>query len=734
MTQLARAVTPHVPYGATARTIDHAEFAPAKVWVGNVNPGHVSTGFADSLAQMAAADLHKEWGCYQGKIAHRSGANVSLPRNHVVRDFLDETDGDWLLLIDSDMVFPPDTIVRLLTAACAADTKLIGALCVAVDEHGAWPTIYHPAPGAVTRLQLDYPDDTILQVYATGAACLMVHRDVLEAVRAAAPSTTYPWFEEREIRGRWVSEDIVFCLRVGELGFRAYVDCTLKIGHEKYGRVWTADDIRRNVSLAKRPIVAVIPTKDRLDLLRPLVEQIRGQGEAAEVIVCDNGSGPDTKAWLAGQQDITVLDLPDVGIHHMWNAGVDYVTERYGRSAHIAFLNNDLRLGAGFLGAMSRALESDNTLVAVSGNYDGRRHPGLVQHVDDICAGRYDGTGGLAGFAFMVNAAWFGGGYRFPEQCMWWYGDTDLVALVRKVGAKVGIALGAEVEHLDGGGKTGAWDSPEMQAQLAADKAAFFQRWAAMQRAELAQALRVGQLTVDDATTVLAANGFEAHNPTPGARVTVLTANFGDHDTVFPLPAQDIECDAILLTDRPYAVPGWRNVIVTLPEDTTPRLAAKRPRCRPDLYTDAEIVVWLDAHLEVTTSTLIGELVEQLGDGTVGAFRHGFHTTITQEAKLASTLAKYAGYDLAGQAKAYLEAGHPDDWGLWTTGVMVRRPGATVEFGNAWQAEIDQWGPEDQISLPVALRSTGTTPVDLPFEGWWKGDRFTIHPHTDGSM
>jgi hypothetical protein len=70
---------------------------------------------------------------------------------------------------------------------------------------------------------------------------------------------------------------------------------------------------------------------------------------------------------------------------------------------------------------------------------------------------------------------------------------------------------------------------------------------------------------------------------------------------------------------------------------------------------------------------------------------------------------------------------------MWTTGVMVRRPAETIEFGDAWQAEIDQWGPEDQISLPVVLHRAGITPVDLPFEGWWDGRRFMLRRHNDGT-
>lgn len=163
----------------------------------------------------------------------------------------------------------------------------------------------------------------------------------------------------------------------------------------------------------------------------------------------------------------------------------------------------------------------------------------------------------------------------------------------------------------------------------------------------------------------------------------------------------------------------------------SPRMAAKVPRCRPDLFTDADIVVWLDGHLEVLDGRFVDDCVTALGDRDVAVFRHPFLTTITAEAHLAATLPKYNGWDLTGQARRYLTAGHPDNWGLWATGVMVRRPATTRTFGDRWQAEIDRWGPEDQISLPPVLRACGITPVDLP--AWWWCTRFRLHPHADGT-
>lgn len=457
-------------------------FKRARVWVLNVNPGQVADDYSDSWAALRAADIANGWGCVAGKYGARSGSNVSRARNDLAVQFLDTTDGEWALFLDSDMVFPEDTVVRLLAAAEQADTKIIGGLCVAATEHGPMPTLFqHAEAGAptITVQHTDYPENTILEVAATGTACLMVHRCVLEAIREASPDDKrYCWFQEA-VRRSWVSEDVEFCLRARELGFSVYVDTTLTIGHYKFGRVWRPEDIKTGVGFPRRPLVAVIPTAGKDDMVVDLVGQLASQGECAEIIVVNNGAVPS-------DLPVTVLAAdPEAGIHAWWNLGADYALERHGHRVHIAFLNDDLCLGPGFMGAMSRALDSHPNLVAVSGNYDGRRatDAGLgrnepVQEVRDICAGRYDGTGGLAGFAFMTTGNLFTSGYRFPEECKWWYGDNDMVGVVLAGGGKIGIAIRAEVEHLDGGSRTGDWASPEMAEQLAADRKAFEARWA----------------------------------------------------------------------------------------------------------------------------------------------------------------------------------------------------------------------------------------------------------------
>lgn len=213
--------------------------------------------------------------------------------------------------------------------------------------------------------------------------------------------------------------------------------------------------------------------------------------------------------------------------------------------------------------------------------------------------------------------------------------------------------------------------------------------------------------------------------------VAVLRINYGDHDELRPLPEQDMPVTEIVVNEETPLEPD--GFIWMLDHEGDPRMQAKGPRCRPDWVTNAPRVMVLDAHLEVRCADFVRRCCEEMDaeGGSVAAFPHPFHRSIEEEALLAATLPKYEGWPLLDQAEHYVSVGHPPAWGLWAAGVMVRRPAASTLFGDAWLAEIERWGPECQISMPVAARLSGTRPVDLPI-AWWGRD-FRIHCHRDGT-
>lgn len=187
-----------------------------------VHPGTVSTSFVLSLRATPGVG---EW------LEQRSGPNVARARNLLVERFL-ATDHTWLWMVDTDMTWQPDALAGLL----ADDQPVVGGLCFGIGEGRPIPTIFDTITLAgedvIVRVE-SYPRDRLVSCAATGAAFLLIHRRVLEAVRDRQFSAAFPWFQETERDGFPVGEDVTFCLRAGECGYQVHVDTRIKVGHTK---------------------------------------------------------------------------------------------------------------------------------------------------------------------------------------------------------------------------------------------------------------------------------------------------------------------------------------------------------------------------------------------------------------------------------------------------------------------------------------------------------------------
>jgi len=219
-----------------------------KVVIGYLHPGTVHAAFMESVLDLLVYDVafHKRIVNGGGRLATQAGANLSGPRNALVRRFLDYGKADWLWLVDTDMTFAPDTVERLLEFADPETAPIVGGLCFGFDDKGdIQPTLFgllgeedHPQ---VVRYH-EWPPDAMFQVAATGGACLLLHKTVLEHIRdIQVPSRggrrgfndAFPWFQEVEHDGQPVSEDITFCWRAGLAGIPIFVNTAVRLGHIK---------------------------------------------------------------------------------------------------------------------------------------------------------------------------------------------------------------------------------------------------------------------------------------------------------------------------------------------------------------------------------------------------------------------------------------------------------------------------------------------------------------------
>lgn len=209
-----------------------------RVMVYYLSPGQVEHEFCQSLLEMSIYDLMTSRHL-AGVFGVRSGALLASARNSVVEQFLEADAADWLLFIDSDMVFERDSLEHLFKHADPETCPIIGGLCYGLDfVDGPFPVVYHlvdtPDGPMTHRPSVLTQSSGLMSVDATGAAFLMIHRSVLTKMREREFSRAYPWFQETELGGGYpVGEDIAFCLRARALGFPIAVNLDLRIGHKK---------------------------------------------------------------------------------------------------------------------------------------------------------------------------------------------------------------------------------------------------------------------------------------------------------------------------------------------------------------------------------------------------------------------------------------------------------------------------------------------------------------------
>lgn len=214
--------------------------AKDKVVIGYVHPTEVSAFFTESLVRLIAYDLLNTHRLAGTPITKYSSANVSNARNAVVRTFLQQSTADWLLMLDADMTFDHSLVEDLLHNASRDRAPVVGGLCFGQEDGRLFATLYGVAKNDEHGVHMvrydDFPADGMFQVAATGAACVLMHRTVLERVEqaeAAKGNTAYPWYQEGTIDGKVCGEDVTFCLRVGALGLPVFVDTGVRLGHAK---------------------------------------------------------------------------------------------------------------------------------------------------------------------------------------------------------------------------------------------------------------------------------------------------------------------------------------------------------------------------------------------------------------------------------------------------------------------------------------------------------------------
>lgn len=221
---------PELPYGSSSPT-PPADYTGVCIY--NCNPGVVTHAYDASKDAMWA--YYREHECPVVGVFQRPGTSVlSIARSTACSHFLNETTGEWMLFIDSDIEWLPGDIDLMLEVCDPVTSPIVCGLYVSSLPEGLHPVAWHDENtifGAEETAAWVAEGRRLIPAHRVGAGFLMVHRDALTKMYANNPEDA--WYGEIIDNGVKNGEDFTFCYRARACGLPIFVDVGVTLGHVK---------------------------------------------------------------------------------------------------------------------------------------------------------------------------------------------------------------------------------------------------------------------------------------------------------------------------------------------------------------------------------------------------------------------------------------------------------------------------------------------------------------------
>ena len=182
----------------------------------------VPAPFCQSLAQ-----LQKVGNCV---LAMQTGSLVYTARNYLATQAI-KNEADFVFWLDSDMVFRPDTLSSMMETLKGNDLDILTGLYFRrVPPYS--PVLYKKL--SIDGVKADFAEfdeipDKLFEVAACGFGCVLMKTDVFFDVQGKFGNMFAPIGNN--------GEDVAFCWRARECGYKIYCDPSLVCGHVGYSVV-----------------------------------------------------------------------------------------------------------------------------------------------------------------------------------------------------------------------------------------------------------------------------------------------------------------------------------------------------------------------------------------------------------------------------------------------------------------------------------------------------------------
>jgi hypothetical protein len=160
-------------------------------------------------------------------LAISASASVTQNLNRNIQDM--RPYDEWLWIIGDDHTWEPDCLMRLLRTM-DENPEIDVLVPLVVRRNPPWTLVVFKEAGVFEgdipqwmpyRFD-ELPQTGVFEVDAAGSAGMLIRRRVLETMG-------FPWFESTN--GVYLNEDVIFCMKAREHGFRIFATADVAMGH-----------------------------------------------------------------------------------------------------------------------------------------------------------------------------------------------------------------------------------------------------------------------------------------------------------------------------------------------------------------------------------------------------------------------------------------------------------------------------------------------------------------------
>jgi glycosyltransferase involved in cell wall biosynthesis len=183
------------------------------------------------------------------------GNQIGRQRQEALNFWYNQTDYDWILWVDSDIVLTSEALEKVWASAHYIDRPIVtGTYFISKENEKSlmtpYPAVFNWVEGDDYKISYVHPlpKDTLVKVGAAGFGFVLMHRNVVKKMREVHGDK--PFFNETGVGEQFVSEDINFFKLMYDAGVPLYTHTGAVVKHMKrfafdiefYKLFWNSDE------------------------------------------------------------------------------------------------------------------------------------------------------------------------------------------------------------------------------------------------------------------------------------------------------------------------------------------------------------------------------------------------------------------------------------------------------------------------------------------------------------